>query len=75
MIDEAAKLERANLYREMMNTWAFKDFMSRVRQEKDDNVAKVMSQKGAENLEWTKGFVACQNFMENELSFVTEFKK
>lgn len=44
-----AEIERANAYREMVTSWAFKDFMSLVKEIRDDSVIKQDS-VSAENL-------------------------
>lgn len=68
--DNAAAIERANAYRDMTRLWAWKDLMARVEAEKKSKLDTLMTQKGTENLDFTRGFVSAINFLESELGLV-----
>ena len=69
-MSDAKAIERANAYREMTNSWAFKDLMSRFVEEKNSRLEKLMAQKGSEDLERTKGFVEAVHWLDTEVGFV-----
>lgn len=73
--EKAITAELAIAYREMMQSWAFKDLMVRVEAERADRVNMVLNTKGADNLEAVKGFNSCVDFIKGELGMVTELRK
>lgn len=69
-IDTKKRIEKANAYRDMTMMWAFKDLWSEVLKEKEDRLSQLMSKKGSDDLDITKGFVQATNFINDHIGYV-----
>ena len=72
--DQAVKIERANSYRDMMNSWAWKDLMIVMAQEKKQQIENILSLGSKGDLDFARGFVKGLDWVENEANFVLEAK-
>ena len=69
--EKAQAIERANSYRMMLDSWAWKDLWARIEEEKSGKLEALMTQEGSDDLDFTRGFVKAINWIKDEISFVT----
>jgi hypothetical protein len=62
-------VERANSYRAMINSWAWKDLIKRLQEEKESKTNRLFDGK-KEDFEVTKGFILALKFIDSEIGFI-----
>lgn len=67
MTTEAQKIERANLYRTMMESWAWKDFMEIVNHERQNALEQAIIAPKTEDVLMFRGFVKCIDSILSEI--------
>lgn len=63
---------KANAYKIMTESWAFKDLMNAFNQEKEDRISQLLGKKGAEELDLVKGFSQANIFVQSQIAYALE---
>ena len=70
MDDQAKAIEKANSYRSMMDTWAFKDFKSFLDEERKTALQLAIHSDDIKDIQLQRGIVKCLDAIESHLGYV-----
>lgn len=65
-------IERANAYREMMQSWAWKDYCKILNTTRMDALEKAVVSKTMEEVQVQRGIVKAIDLITGEISFIME---
>lgn len=70
MIIDGKAIERANSYRDMMRSWAWKDFEELMKGERQSALERGISASDLKDVQLNRGFVQCIDSLQAELESI-----
>lgn len=70
--DKAKAIERANSYRQMMESWAWKDFSEVARERRSAALEKALNAVSMDEVQQARGAVRFHDSLMSELDFILE---
>ena len=63
-------IERANAYRQMMDLWAWKDFLNFIREVRQSSLESAIEMKDISEIQIARGKVKCIDEIFGELDYI-----
>lgn len=67
--------ERATAYRDMMNSWAWKDFSRVMGEKRQDALEQAIMAPDMEEVQIARGIVKCIDSLNSEVSYILDGPK
>lgn len=74
IMSDGKAIERANSYRDMMNSWAWKDFEEIMKSERQAALERGISASDLKDVQINRGFVQCVDSLQSEIESILRAK-